>query len=87
MQACGVFDEKLILIAGGYDKHIPYDVLGPEIVEHVKTLVLTGATAEKIRQAVLAAPGYQPGCPEILEEADFTTPSTPLPDAPGREMW
>ncbi len=65
------FDEKLILIAGGYDKHIPYDVLGPEIVEHVKTLVLTGATAEKIRQAVLAAPGYQPGCPEILEEADF----------------
>ena len=65
------FEKKLILIAGGYDKHIPYDVLGPELVAHVKTLVLTGATAEKIRQAVLAAPGYRPGCPEILEEADF----------------
>ena len=65
------FEEKLILIAGGYDKHIPYDVLGPEIVEHVKTLVLTGATAEKIKQAVCSAPGYRPGCPEILEEADF----------------
>ena len=25
------FSEKVILIAGGYDKHIPYDVLGPEI--------------------------------------------------------
>ena len=25
------FKEKVILIAGGYDKHIPYDVLGPEI--------------------------------------------------------
>ena len=25
------FPQKVILIAGGYDKHIPYDVLGPEI--------------------------------------------------------
>lgn len=73
------FDEKLILIAGGYDKHIPYDVLGPEIVEHVKTLVLTGATAEKIRQAVLAAPGYRPGCRRFWRRRTFTTPSTPLP--------
>ena len=65
------FAEKIILIAGGYDKHIPYDVLGPEITAHVKLLVLTGATAPKIREAVLAAPDYQPGKPEILEIADF----------------
>ncbi len=39
------FPEQVILIAGGYDKHIPFDVLGPEIVEHVKLLVLCGATA------------------------------------------
>ena len=65
------FDEKLILIAGGYDKHIPYDALGPEIVAHVKTLVLTGATAPKIRQAVEAAPGYRPGAPEMVDVADF----------------
>ncbi len=31
------FRQKVILIAGGYDKHIPYDVLGPEICAHVKT--------------------------------------------------
>ena len=61
------FPQKVILIAGGYDKHIPYDALGPEIVEHVKTLLLTGDTAEKIRAATLAAPDYRTGAPEIME--------------------
>lgn len=65
------FPEKVILIAGGYDKHIPFDVLGPEIVEHVKLLVLCGATAEKIEAAVKAAPGYCEGKPEILHAAPF----------------
>ena len=45
------FHQKVVLIAGGYDKHIPFDVLGPEVVEHVKALVLTGDTAPKLRQA------------------------------------
>lgn len=61
------FNQKVILIAGGYDKHIPFDVLGPEICAHVKTLILCGATADKIRAAVLAAPEYAPGSPEILQ--------------------
>lgn len=52
------FHQKVILIAGGYDKHLDYTPLGPEISEHVKALVLTGATAPKIKAAVLAAPGY-----------------------------
>ncbi|MGN0985569.1 MAG: UDP-N-acetylmuramoyl-L-alanine--D-glutamate ligase [Candidatus Enterenecus sp.] len=59
------FDQKVILIAGGYDKHIPYDVLGPQITTSVKHLILTGDTAEKIRQATLDAPNYRPGGPEI----------------------
>ena len=42
----------MILIAGGYDKHIPYDDLGPEICAHVKKLFLCGATAPQIRAAV-----------------------------------
>ena len=46
------FKEKVILIAGGYDKHIPYDVLGPEICAHVKQVFLCGATAPQIRAAV-----------------------------------
>ena len=66
------FPEKVILIAGGYDKHIPYDVLGPEICRHVKKLYLGGATGPKIRAAVEAAPEYKPGYPEITDCRDFT---------------
>lgn len=65
------FHQKVILIAGGYDKKIPFDVLGKAVQDHVKTLVLTGHTAEKIRQAVVLAEGYQEGHPAILMEDDF----------------
>ena len=61
------FDRKVLLIAGGYDKHIPFDVLGPEVCRGVKLLVLCGATSEKIRAAVENAPDYRPGQPEIVE--------------------
>ena len=54
------FPEKVILIAGGYDKHIPYDPLGPELVAHVKRMFLTGDTAPKLRAAAENAPGYSP---------------------------
>lgn len=64
------FDQKVILIAGGKDKGIAYDELGPEVVAHVKTLVLTGMTAEKIKAAVLNAEGYC-GTPIIIEKPDF----------------
>ena len=66
------FEKKVILIAGGYDKHIPFEVLGPEVCAHVKKLFLNGATADKIRSAVEAAPQYKPGCPEIVDCTDFT---------------
>ncbi len=75
------FPDKVILIAGGYDKHIPFDVLGPEIVEHVKLLVLCGATADKIEDAVLKAPGYVPGCPEIIRVSPFENAVTAARDA------
>ena len=65
------FKEKVLLIAGGYDKHIPFDVLGPEVVEHVKALFLTGDTAPKIRAAVERAPGYRPDALPIQEYSSF----------------
>ena len=65
------FDQKVILIAGGYDKHIPFAPLGPEIVAHVKELILCGATAPKIYDAVIESPTYSPGNPKILWEDDF----------------
>lgn len=49
------FDEKVILIAGGHDKNIPFDGLAEEIIKRVKALFLTGETAEKIGRAVAAA--------------------------------
>lgn len=61
-----LFPQKIILIAGGYDKHIPFEPLGPAVCEKVKTLILLGATAQKIEDAVKAAENYRPGAPEIL---------------------
>ena len=49
-----VFDKKVILICGGKDKGIPYDDIGNPIIEHVKTLILIGATSDKIEEAVKA---------------------------------
>lgn len=47
-----VFSDKVILIAGGKDKGIPYDEIGKPIAERVKTLILIGMTADKIEKAL-----------------------------------
>ena len=52
------FDQKIIIIAGGYDKHIPYEPLAPEILAHVKVLVLMGDTGPIIEKAVRECPGF-----------------------------
>ena len=65
------FPEKVIMVAGGKDKGISYDDLGPELVEHVKILVLTGMTAGKIRAAAENAPGYNGRNPVIIDIEDF----------------
>ena len=64
------FSEKVILIAGGYDKHIPYDVLGPEICAHVKHVFLCGATAPQIRAAVERCPDFH-GQVELTDCGNF----------------
>ncbi len=61
------FTDKVILIAGGKDKGVPFDDLGKEICGHVKKLVLTGLAREKIKKAVLDAGGDMP----IIEKEDF----------------
>jgi UDP-N-acetylmuramoylalanine--D-glutamate ligase len=70
------FKDRVILIAGGYDKHIPYDVLGKTLVERVKCLVLLGQTAGQIEKAFTdecSRRGMDAGIPVIhcnsLEEA------------------
>ena len=63
------FDEKVILIAGGKDKGISYEVLGPVVNDHVKLLILCGSTAGVIRQSTEQAPNYN-GL-EIVDVADY----------------
>lgn len=45
------FEKPVILIAGGYDKKIPFDILAEEGYSKIKTLILMGATKEKILKA------------------------------------
>lgn len=47
------FDQKIIVIAGGSDKNIPFDSYAKEVCERVKHLVVMGHTKEKIKAAVL----------------------------------
>lgn len=49
-----VFPERVIMISGGKDKGIPYDALGEPIADHVKTLILIGATSDKIEECLKA---------------------------------
>lgn len=60
---------KPIVIAGGYDKHIPFDPLGDELCLRAKHVILCGATAGKIRDAILSSPNY-PGCSLTFETID-----------------
>lgn len=61
-----LYENKIIMIAGGYDKKIPFDTLGEVVVQKVKVLILLGATADKIEAAVKNASKYSNGNPKIL---------------------
>ena len=67
MACLASFDQKLIIIAGGYDKGVPFTQLGAEMVKKVKRLVLCGATAPAIRKAVEEAPGFADSGMELVE--------------------
>ena len=45
------FERKVILIAGGYDKHIPFEPLAEEGYPFIKELILLGDTKELIKEA------------------------------------
>lgn len=65
------FEKKLILIAGGYDKHIPFEPMVCPVLERVKTLILTGDTAAKIEAAVTASPNYPASGLTVLRARDL----------------
>lgn len=59
------FPKRVYLIAGGYDKHIPFEPMVPYILEKVEKLYLCGDTADKIEDAVRSDKNYK-GYPEIV---------------------
>jgi len=69
-----IADRPVVLIAGGYDKNIPYEPLADAIFSSsVHTVVLTGATAEKIYAAITTHKDYEKhaGSLTIVKNADF----------------
>ena len=68
--ALRAFRQKVIVICGGYDKHIPYEPLAKPLIDCAKSVVLTGATAQKIKNALLSSPEYN-GQPPIYESETF----------------
>lgn len=49
------FTEPLVLIAGGYDKKLPFDEFGRVLAQRVRAVVLLGVTAPQIEEAVRRA--------------------------------
>jgi len=52
LSGLNAFDEKIVLIAGGYDKNLDYQPLAKPIVEKVSALLLIGQTSGKIFDVV-----------------------------------
>ena len=50
--ALSALSQKPIVICGGYDKQIPFEPLADALNKKAKAVVLTGATAEKINDAL-----------------------------------
>lgn len=66
--ALRAFSEKLVVIVGGYDKHIPLEPLAPLLSEHAKFISATGDTGEKIMNIMLDS-DYP--CDKIVYTKDF----------------
>ena len=66
-----LYDFKLILIAGGYDKHLDYTELGDKICDKVKIAILMGATADKIETAIRQSSKYSENNPVIIRVNDM----------------
>ncbi len=82
--ALKAYEKNIILIAGGYDKHTPFDPMSRDVLTSVKRLILIGVTAEQIEKAVKSAPGYDPEKLPIhkvasLEEAVLRARSAAVP--------
>lgn len=65
------FSQKMIIIAGGYDKNIPFEPLAPVLIERVKLLILMGPTAAKIEKAVKECDGFKNSSIKIMHACNL----------------
>lgn len=70
--ALNSFNQKLIVILGGYDKKIPYDTLIKPLYDHCRAVVLTGATGKKLYELITEYEDYGKGELKVICEDDFT---------------
>ena len=78
--ALSALKQKPIVICGGYDKHIPFAPLAKALCERAKAVVLTGATARSIGDALQAA-----DCRLAIHRADDFTDAVLLAKSIARE--
>ena len=60
------FQQKLIVIMGGYDKKIPFEPMADTVCQQVKLVLLMGVTADKIEAAIRGSQYYKEGAPELV---------------------
>jgi len=70
--ALSSFDDKSVVICGGCDKKIPFGPLAETLCVKARASILTGATMEKIYNAILSCPLYPESGLEVIRESDFT---------------
>ncbi len=70
--ALSALREKPIVICGGYDKNIPFEPLAEALCDRAKAVILTGATAEKIKSVLLDEMSKRDAVLDIYSEPDFT---------------
>ena len=64
-------EASIILIAGGHDKHVPFDEMADEVCKRCKALFLCGESAEAIAAAVKSSAAYYEAFPMFIYE-DWT---------------
>ncbi len=67
-------ERPVVIICGGYDKNIPFEPLAETLLtsENIKSVVLTGATADKIFDCIKSHPMYETAKVSFNTKYDFT---------------
>ena len=69
--ALSALNQPIVVICGGYDKHIPFAPLAEALCKRARAVVLTGATAPAIRRALDDCPTFDPTRLTVVHKPDF----------------